>query len=307
MKRLAFQLSELRFLVRGLRAYARRRTPRVRRVLAVPLRWSRPGRLRERRRLAGSLPPVLTSIPEELGFSCITGLVSDAAAAAVVEARKLLAGADIEALRRTRQDLHLVTVPLAGRLHPGSAILQLALDPMLMRLVSDYVGMLPVIESIWILYSPNERTVDGTSQHYHLDGQDVRTVKVFVHLDDVDAEDGPLTAVVARSSELLARRIHYRKNEQTKRVADAVVNESVGLGEIRALTGPRGTVYIVDTDRCFHFGSRAGKRPRKLLMIQYYSPFAFVLPRDWTRALPLATLGRDTAFSAIEQLVLGAR
>ena len=72
-------------------------------------------------------------------------------------------------------------------------------------------------------------------------------------------------------------------------------------------TGDSGDVLIADTDRCFHLGSREGKAPRRVLVIQYYSPFAFVLPHRWDRALPLAHLAARPEFNATERLVLGAR
>jgi hypothetical protein len=307
MRALAFQVAELRFLVRGLKAYARRRTPRVRRWFGLVIRYSNPSVVAGRRQLVGTLPKADSSIPEATGVLELTAIVPDLLGPAVGEASALLDASDIDGLRSREPDRHLYTLPLGGRLEPDSAVLRLALAPQVLRTVSDYLGTLPVIENIMLWYSPNERNVDGTSQFHHLDGQDVRTLQLFVALEDVSDDNGPLTAVSAAVSERIARVVAYRKNEVTKRIPDDIVSRYASdQADFHVLAGPRGSAWLVDTDRCFHFGSRAGTRPRRMLVIQYYSPFAFVLPRRWSGALPLAARARELARSDVERQVLGA-
>ena len=306
IERLSFQARELRFLVRGLRAYARRRTPRVRRWFGLVIRASMPRVAGSRRRLVATLPPAPVSIPEAAGVLDLTAVVPHRIGPAVSEAIELLEASDIAGLREREPGRHLYTIPLAERIGAGSAILRLALAPEVLRIVSDYIGTLPVIENVMLLFSPNEQNLDGTSQFHHLDGQDVRTVQLFVTLEDVTEDNGPLTAVSAGVSESIARAVSYRKNEITKRIPDEVVAEHAGApSDLHVLTGPRGSAWLVDTDRCFHYGSRAGTRPRRILVLQYYSPFAFVLPRHWSAALPLAHRAGELATSDLERHVLG--
>jgi hypothetical protein len=73
------------------------------------------------------------------------------------------------------------------------------------------------------------------------------------------------------------------------------------------IVGPPGTVCLVDTTLCFHFGSRveAGVGPRLVTMIQYLAPSSFMLPRDHRAGSPFQHLGgRD--LPRLQQLVLGA-
>jgi hypothetical protein len=61
----------------------------------------------------------------------------------------------------------------------------------------------------------------------------------------------------------------------------------------------------VDTSRCFHFGSRVEDEaePRLVAMIQYSTPFSFMLPRDPRRRAPFRHLGGPDA-AELERLVL---
>jgi hypothetical protein len=303
---LLFQIKDLRYLARGPRAYARRRTPAVRRVLGRALRMTRPVALVRRRAALRAMPPSPFRIPERVGIARIPEFGDGLIAAAVDEAKRLAVAVDLDGLHATSPDRHLVTASVAGRLEPGSAILRLALALDLVRAIGDYIGTVPVLEDVMLWYSPNEKMLAGSSQYYHLDGQDTRTLQLFVHLDDVTDENGPLTAISAAVSENIARRIRYRKNEVDKRVGDDIVDRALTSRDDRVvITGPTGTAHLVDTDRCFHFGSRAGTKPRLMLVIQYYSPFAFVLPGAWSSALPFSRYAH-AGFTDLERLVLGA-
>jgi hypothetical protein len=307
MSEAAFQLRELRFLVRGLKAYGRRRTPRTRQLFARLVRATYPREVARRRQLAAALPAPPATIPDETGILEVTRLFPSQIAAAVDEANEIAPTLGVDRLRSEQPGRHLYPVPLRDHLGRDSAILRLALDPGLLRLVSDYLGTLPVIENIYLWFSPNEQNVDGSSQFHHLDGQDVRTLQLFVNIEDVDEDSGPLTALSATATERIAHAISYRKNEIAKRVPDEIVERYVDEAtDVHVLAGPSRNAWIVDTDRCFHYGSRAGTRPRRLLVLQYYSPFAFVLPRRWSSALPFAALAPTFAKDEVERCVLGA-
>ena len=308
MSAVVFQLRELLYLSRGLRAYARRRTPRVRKVFAWLLRAMKLPKYLQRRRLVRDLPVAPGfAISEETGIINLTGFEPEVLEQAVAEGKRVFDTIDLSAERAKAPDLHRFDFPLRDHLTPDNPILRLALHPKLIRIVSEYIGMIPVIENITLWYSPNDHNVEGSSQYYHLDGQDLRTVQVFIFLGDVTEDSGPLTAVAAAASENLAQIVAYRKNERTRRISDELVLSRVAPErEIYMLVGPESSAYAVDTDRCFHYGSRAGRRSRRLLLIQYYSPFAFVLPWDWSTDLPLAHLAEKPGFGDIERLVLGA-
>jgi hypothetical protein len=72
--------------------------------------------------------------------------------------------------------------------------------------------------------------------------------------------------------------------------------------------GEPGTSCFVDTSRCFPYGSRvdAHAEARLVAIIQYLTPYSFMLPRDYRGAARYRHLAVDGS-SRLEQLVLGAR
>jgi len=302
---LGVHVRELAYLARGLRAFGRRRTPDARKRVAWLLRMGQWPRYATRRELVARLPlnPAVR-IPEDAGFAKLDTLDRVAVGEAVDAANAHWSRFDLAGALAKRGDRPFVAHGLGPVLEPADPVLRLALHPDVLAAVAHYIGMVPVIENAVIWYSPNDRRLDNSSQYFHLDGQDVRTVQMFVFLERVTAENGPLAVMRADASEALARRVGYRKTPATKRLEDDTV---LAAGEVVHLTGEPGDVYIVDTDRCFHLGSREGRAPRRVLVIQYYSPFAFVLPRRWDVALPFSHLVTRPDFDDIQRLVLGGR
>jgi hypothetical protein len=299
------QVRELAYLARGLRAFGRRRTPDARKRVAWLLRMGQYQRYATRRDLVSRLPlnPAVR-IPEDAGYAKLDALDRGAVNDAVVAAKAHWSRFDMVGALARRGDRPFVSQGLGPILEPDDPVLRLALHPDVVAAVAHYIGMVPVIENAVMLYSPNDRRLDNSSQYFHLDGQDVRTVQMFVFLERVTAENGPLVVMRADASEALARRVGYRKTPATKRLEDETV---LAAGDVVRLTGEPGDAYIIDTDRCFHLGSREGRAPRHVLVIQYYSPFAFVLPRRWDGALPFTRLVSRPGFDEIQRLVLGAR
>lgn len=300
------QMKEVLYLLKGIRRFGARRTVKSRQRVAWLLRALQWRKYKTRRDLVKALPlanDIL--IPEDTGYAKLTALEPGFLHSVVESANSHWASFDLEEALKERGGRPFVAQGLGGRLERNDPILKLALHASVVAAVSRYIGMVPVIENITIWYSPNDRALENSSQYYHLDGQDIRTVQLFVLLDRVTDENGPLLVIRADESDALAEWVQYRKTPSTKRLEDAVVEAAAS--EVVRFTGDTGDVLIADTDRCFHLGSREGKAPRRVLVIQYYSPFAFVLPHRWDRALPLAHLAARPEFNPTERLVLGAR
>jgi hypothetical protein len=302
----AYHVKEILYLFKGIRRFGGRGTIRSRQRIAWLLRALQWQKYKKRRDLAQELPLANgILIPEDTGYAELSAFEPGYVRGVVESANAHWASFDLACALKERGSRPFVAQGLGGRLERNDPILKLALHPSVVAAVSRYIGMVPVIENITIWYSPNDRALENSSQYYHLDGQDVRTVQLFVLLDRVADENGPLLLVRADESEALAERVQYRKTPSTKRLEDAVVEAAAS--EVMRFTGNAGDVLIADTDRCFHLGSREGKAPRRVLVIQYYSPFAFVLPHRWDRALPLVHLAARPEFNSTERLVLGAR
>jgi hypothetical protein len=157
-----------------------------------------------------------------------------------------------------------------SNLSPSSAINRLATHPEVLRVVPNYMGMLPILHRITVLYSANDEEVEKSSQFFHLDPEDVIMTKIFVYVEDVDRDTGPTTALPADRSTDVRRNIDYRNS----RVPDEVIFEHGGRENLVECTGPAGTMAFLDTCRCVHMGSRVAAKPRYVVMIQYQTPYA---------------------------------
>lgn len=172
-----------------------------------------------------------------------------------------------------------------GQLDISNPVFQLASDPQLIAPVAQYLGMLPVVNEVQIWHSPNTSTLVGGSQELHLDYADCRQVKLFMLLNDVDSDTGPLGFLGSGSSSKLAEQLKYKFTNSRIRVSDDEFQRYFNWDDINLFCGTAGDMALIDTSNCFHFGSRKAGKPRRLLMIQYITPFAFSLPFDFSSAL----------------------
>jgi hypothetical protein len=154
-----------------------------------------------------------------------------------------------------------------------SILQKFAQSPQILGIVSDYLGEVPIVSGVTIqITHPNKNAVGF--QRFHIDREDRRQIKLFVAIEDVDEQSGPLHFLSAHQSEVLeTNERHY-----AGRIDDEVVQRYAGREGLQVGTLNSGDGLFLDTCRCVHFGSRGNKKPRYFLVIQYPSRFAPVEP-----------------------------
>lgn len=237
----------------------------------------------QRRRIAAQVvPPAEFLIPERVGFRMFAPGAIAEANEIVAESQLLLTRADAKLAERRKareSKQFLINLLDPGELNLDSPFLRLALRPDLLSAVIAYLDTVPVLRSIQVFYSGFQEREPISSQLYHCDADDTRQVKVFVLCSPVEDANGPLTFLDAESSERVRRAVGYQfKGRLTDEQVDAVA----GAGRAQPLVGEPATTCLLDTSRCLHFGSRVkpGAAPRLVAVIQYVTPFAFVLSGD---------------------------
>ena len=128
-------------------------------------------------------------------------------------------------------------------------LLQIANDPRVLALVSNWVGARPTLAAIRVWWSTPAG--DGTPEHaelFHRDVDDLRFIKLFVYLTDVGADTGP--HVFVEGSHIVDRLT------EVKRFSDEEVEQTFGADKILQLTGPAGTAFLENT-----FGMHRGVPP----------------------------------------------
>jgi hypothetical protein len=204
---------------------------------------------------------------------------------------------------------YLQSVLSKSELKVNDPIIKIAMDDYLVNLASNYLGMIPIIGQIQLWYSPNESTQDEGSQFFHLDYADIKQFKVFIMLDDIDKNAGPLTFITSKDSKIISDKINYKLSNTEIRVPDEVIEKYVSKENWIQAIGKKGQILYIDSCRCMHFGSRNGKKPRRILMIQYITPFSFTLPLNYKGTTYLSELflnkGDVLSLSDDKKLLIG--
>ena len=154
-------------------------------------------------------------------------------------------------------------------------LVDFALSDSLLGPVTNYLGTIPHLNRIDLLYSVNHGGEEAiSSQIYHLDPEGTRQAKLFMNLRDVGPDEGPFTFIPASETTRIVNAIKKRRLEDTQMAAGRYSDDELeavgGLAKAISVDGPKGSAALVDTSRCLHFGSRV--RPgtyRLCLYIQY--------------------------------------
>ena len=170
------------------------------------------------------------------------------------------------------------------------AVIKLATNPIILSSIANYIGEAPILWNAQILLSPstlldrknrllnrfrNLKYRGGLdkyqgSQLFHIDADHPHTVKLWVYLSNVTLDSGPLTFIPGRFSD---QAIHKLGKYSSNKHLDKNLQEYIDNKEI--LTRNAGSVFLIDTGRCLHYGSRDIKsnKERFALVIYYTSLF----------------------------------
>lgn len=160
--------------------------------------------------------------------------------------------------------------------HPE--IVDFALSDRLLGAATRYLGMVPYLSRVDLMYSLPRGSGDNiASQLFHLDHEGVTQVKAFVHLFDVGDREGPFTFIPADATMRIVndiRRLRKRRGShhdvELRRYSDEEIAAVDGTKDIVTVKGPTGTGVAVDTSRCLHLGSRVDEGAFRLcLYLQY--------------------------------------
>ena len=110
------------------------------------------------------------------------------------------------------------------------------------------------------------------SQFWHIDYHATPTIYVIVAVRDIGPDDGPLHFLGAAASRRVAEALEYGERNAPYRVTDERFDELIDPGEVHRFAAPKGTALIIDSSRCFHYGSRKPANRRYHLQYAYVSP-----------------------------------
>lgn len=153
-------------------------------------------------------------------------------------------------------------------------VMSLINDPVLLAIISCYLGVEPVLIHLcmwWSFVNQKQEASSEAAQLYHYDLDHMKWLKVFFYLSDVTAEQGPHTYIPA--SHKIGQKNYKILQRGYARVTDAEMKD-MQSEEPCSLLGEAGTVIIGDT-KCFHKGTPvvAGSR---LVLQPTFGPSEFL-------------------------------
>jgi phytanoyl-CoA dioxygenase PhyH len=137
-------------------------------------------------------------------------------------------------------------------------------DPTLLAVAQAYLGVEPVLDllDLWWSTAYCEKPSSEAAQLFHFDLDRLKFIKFFCYLTPVSQLNGPHSFVEG------SHRIKPKGLRRDGRVSDAEILSHYAAEKVVHITGPQGTIFVVDT-RGFHKGVRVLEGDRLALQIQF--------------------------------------
>jgi SAM-dependent methyltransferase len=168
----------------------------------------------------------------------------------------------------------------------NNSIRALWLDSFFLRVVEEYFGAMPVLNSVTGARSNaaelSDSKQDQDALFWHCDKDGLSVVKVFVYLSDVGQHHGP-HEYIARSADNF-----QEMGGGDRRFTDDEVRAKYPAENFREVIAPAGTIFFADTTT-LHRGTLVREGYRDLLQLQYstslfgapHKPLAFDLIKEY--------------------------
>jgi hypothetical protein len=138
--------------------------------------------------------------------------------------------------------------------------LSIANNPVVLSSVSRALGAKPTISCMVGWWSIAHGEGAQHAELFHRDVDDLRFIKLFIYLSDVDEESGPHVFVQGTHK--------INKLTAIRRLSNDEVANEFGAENILRFTGPAGTAFLENTYG-IHRGVPPSKRPRLVFQVLY--------------------------------------
>lgn len=142
--------------------------------------------------------------------------------------------------------------------HP---FVKFSLQETLLKVMSSYFGEAAYLDYVLLTLSQPTSGPYQISQLWHFDRDDTVMAKAFIYLSDVkELGDGPFTFFDRTNSS------RVNCGFATRHMVDEAVFSQVDQQKKIELIGPKLSVFLVDTSRCMHMGSRIQAGHHRLML-----------------------------------------
>ena len=241
-----------------------------------------------RKKMAESLPddPIINNLAVQFakdGYCKIDGIIDKILLNQVANAsdRKYLvaerAAASQESHKKDFWTRLLDEDKVDGMLTTDNPFVAFALQKNVLSLLAKIYGEIPFLDDVLLVLSRSTGKKLTLSQLWHYDYDDTRTIKLYIYLTDVNTtEDGPFTFLSAPVSKRVGSSIRSRR-------LDDEINAKVKSEEIVQMFSPRLSVFMVETSRCLHMGSRVAEGHERLMYMASFITVPRMYPEPEAR------------------------
>tara|TARA_B100002051_G_C16692173_1_gene616138 strand:+ start:380 stop:1222 length:843 start_codon:yes stop_codon:yes gene_type:complete len=258
------------------------------------------------------IPPSLSrkkskfSINERKGFQVVKESIIGKNI--VIESKKLIDKIDFsDRIKHNNGKEYLITNNVNSSLiNDYPDILKYALNESLILSISKYLGEIPVLRYIDVWYSKKQKSENyHGSQLFHCDWEDQRQIKVFTAISPINHKSGALNLIDAKTSDYIKNKLNYRYGKKLK---DNYIYDLIEKSKLKTLSGDSGTMFICDTSRCFHYGSRINNKDenRLVAIFQFLRPSAIGMNKEYIRQLPFREINQSW-MTEMQKFVLSGR
>lgn len=154
------------------------------------------------------------------------------------------------------------------RLDETNSLVQLALDGEILAIVSAYLKSIPWLRDVMITKSIYVSNKNSFSQKWHLDYDDVKMLKLFVYLSDVnDIGDGPFTVLNLQCSK------DFKNTFIPSHLDDDIFYKYTNINKTIPIYGKKFSMFLVDTSKLYHQGSRLFQGRSRILYTALYTVY----------------------------------
>ena len=187
-------------------------------------------------------------------------------------------------------------------LGPDNLWLRLGISDRVLDVVNSYFGMWSKLTYVDLWYTPPAPpgVTRVSSQRWHRDYNDAHLVKIFIYLDDVDENTGPLDYVPASTpGGQYSKEWPWRPVSNDLYPPQDEFEERIPKSVQVALTGPAGSMAFCNTSGFHRGGYVTGSKPRVMAVYNYSSPasLAALTLRNFTPEVSRDGLSEQAAFA----------
>ena len=149
---------------------------------------------------------------------------------------------------------------------------------------SKYLGVLPVIAKVNVLHNiENKLKTPRASMLWHKDDFGYKSLDLFLAINDIDAENGPLEFVKRKNPLGIFYKIKSNLKSQEPGQRNKIENlkffQYFTNNDVDKLVGEKGTGLLIDSFSVYHRGGNCNSKNRLVLRVSYQTPDSYTLSR----------------------------